>query len=88
MKNYEVHIKVFKTAGHIKTLLFLYFLILQFKLSISGICNPDIYLSDSSCFNNIIKYNDIRAGHFATKKNVFYNKQKNCKDNICILRKL
>ena len=69
MKNYEVHIKVFKTAGHIKTLFFLYFLILQFKLSMSGICNPDIYLSDSSCFNNIIKYNDIRAGHFATKKN-------------------
>ena len=53
--------------------IFLSFIFLtQLSLYLCGSsCSSGTFLSDSSCFNNIINLNHLnyRAGHFASKKN-------------------
>ena len=51
-----------------------FYLILLAKIAISrcdSSCSSDTYLSDTTCFNNVINFDHLnyRSGHFASKKN-------------------
>ena len=62
-------IKGYKKMTHI---IFIFLLLTKFSLIIcDASCSLGTYLSDSSCFNNVIYFNHLnyRSGHFASKKN-------------------
>ena len=64
--------KIIKGNKKMTHIIFIFLLLAQFSLiACDASCSLGTYLSDSSCFNNVIYFNHLnyRSGHFASKKN-------------------